>query len=74
MSLQDARKRNIEIKKLIADGINPKDDKKKTQADNDGSRAFDTIAQRWRDDRKVHIAPTTYSRHWPHEYRGHNRA
>ena len=29
MSLQDARKRNIEIKRLIADGINPKDDKKK---------------------------------------------
>ena len=62
MSLQDARQRNIEIKRLIADGINPKDDKKKTQADNDGSRAFDTLAQRWHDDRKAHIAPTTYSR------------
>ena len=62
MSLQNARQRNIEIKRLIADGVNPKDDKKKTQADNDGSRAFDTIAQRWHDDRKAHIAPTTYSR------------
>ena len=62
MSLQNARQRNIEIKRLIADGINPKDDKKKTQADNDGSRAFDTIAQRWHDDRKAHIAATTYSR------------
>ena len=36
--------------------------RKKTQADNDGSRAFDTIAQRWHDDRKAHIAATTYSR------------
>ncbi len=62
MSLQNARQRNLEIKRLIADGINPKDDKKKTQADNDGSRAFDTIAQRWHNDRKAHIAPTTYSR------------
>ena len=62
MSLQNARQRNIEIKRLIADGVNPKDDKKKTQTDNDGSRAFDTIAQRWHDDRKAHIAPTTYSR------------
>ena len=62
MSLQNARQRNIEIKRLIADGVNPKDDKKKTQADNDGSRAFDTIAQRWHDDRKAHIAATTYSR------------
>ncbi|KAA0932901.1 tyrosine-type recombinase/integrase [Psychrobacter sp. ANT_H59] len=62
MSLQNARQRNIEIKRLIADGVNPKDDRKKTQADNDGSRVFDTIAQRWHDDRKAHIAPTTYSR------------
>lgn len=62
MSLQNARQRNLEIKRLIADGINPKEDKKKTQADNDGSRAFDTIAQRWHNDRKAHITPTTYSR------------
>ena len=62
MSLQNARQRNIEIKRLIADGINPKEDKKRQQSDNDGSRTFDTIAQRWHDDRKAHIATTTYSR------------
>ncbi|ERL56416.1 hypothetical protein M917_0694 [Psychrobacter aquaticus CMS 56] len=33
MSLQNARQRNIETKRLIADGISLKDDKKKTQAD-----------------------------------------
>ena len=62
MSLADARQRNQQIKDLIKQGINPKHDKKRLQADNDGSRAFDTIAQRWHDDRKAHIAPTTYSR------------
>ena len=62
MSLPDARKRNLEIKRLLADGINPKQDKKQRQADNDGSKLFDTIAQRWHSERKDHIAPTTYSR------------
>ena len=65
MSLQSARQRNLEIKRLIVDGINPKDDKKKTRAENDGSKAFDTIAQCWHNDRKAHIAhiaPTTHSR------------
>ncbi len=62
MSLADARQRNQQIKDLIAQGIDPKYDKKRQQADNDGSRAFDTLAQRWHDDRKAHIAPTTYSR------------
>ncbi|MGE6327841.1 tyrosine-type recombinase/integrase [Psychrobacter pacificensis] len=62
MSLADARQRNQQIKDLIAQGINPKHDKKRLQADNDGSRAFDTIAQRWHNDRKAHIAATTYSR------------
>ena len=62
MSLQNARQRNIEIKRLLADGINPKEDKKKTQANSDGSKAFDTLAQRWHDDRKAHIAPNTYNR------------
>lgn len=62
MSLADARQRNQQIKDLIKQGINPKHDKKRLQADTDGSRAFDIIAQRWHDDRKAHIAPTTYSR------------
>lgn len=62
MSLADARQRNQQIKDLIAQGINPKQDKKRLQADTDGTKAFDAIAQRWHDYRKTHIAPTTYSR------------
>ena len=62
MSLADARQRNQQIKDLIAQGINPKQDKKRLQADADGTKTFDAIAQRWHDDRKAHIAATTYSR------------
>ena len=62
MSLADARYRNNEIKELIARGINPKHDQKRQQADNEGAKSFDALAQRWHDDRKAHIAPTTHSR------------
>ena len=62
MSLADARQRNQQIKDLIAQGVNPKHDKKRLQSDIDGVKAFDNIAQRWHDDRKAHIAPTTHSR------------
>ena len=62
MSLADARQRNQQIKDLIKQGINPKHDKKRLQADTDGTKAFDAIAERWHDDRKAHIAPNTYSR------------
>ena len=62
MSLADARQRNQQTKDLIAQGINPKHDKKRLQADTDGTKAFDAIAERWHDDRKAHIAPKTYSR------------
>jgi integrase len=62
MSLADARQRNQQIKDLIDQGINPKQEKKRLQSDTDGTKTFDAIAQRWHDDRKSHIAPTTYSR------------
>lgn len=62
MSLADARQRNQQIKDLIAQGINPKQDKKRLQADTDGTKTFDALAQRWHKDRKPHIAPTTHSR------------
>ena len=62
MSLADARQRNQQIKDLIGQGINPKQEKKRLQADADGTKTFDAIAQRWHDDRKAHIAATTYSR------------
>ena len=62
MSLADARQRNQQIKDLIAQGINPKQDKKRLQADTDDTKTFDALAQRWHKDRKPHIAPTTHSR------------
>lgn len=62
MSLADARQRNQQIKDLIVQGINPKQDKKRLQADTDGTKTFDALAQRWHKDRKPHIAPTTHSR------------
>lgn len=62
MSLADARQRNQQIKDLIAQGINPKQDKKRLQADTDGTKTFDALAQRWHKERKPHIAPTTHSR------------
>ncbi len=62
MSLAEARQRNQHIKELIAQGINPKHDKKRLQADTDGTKTFDAIAQRWHNDRKSHIALKTYSR------------
>jgi len=62
MSLADARQRNQQIKDLIAQGINPKQDKKRLQADTDGTKTFNALAQRWHKERKPHIAPTTHSR------------
>lgn len=62
MGLSEARQRNQQVKDLIEQGIDPKQEKKRQQADKDGSKSFDAAAQRWHDDRKAHIAPTTHSR------------
>lgn len=62
MSLADARQRHNDIKALIEQGIDPKQAKKEQKANRDGSKVFSTLAQRWHDNRKAHIAPTTYSR------------
>ena len=64
MGVQDARQRNIEIKRLIADGINPKEHKKEQQASQDGSKLFDTIAQAWYAERKTYLAPNTFNRNY----------
>lgn len=64
MSLQDARKRNLEIKQMLADGINPKEKKKEQQASQDGSRLFDNIAQAWYAERKTYLAPSTFNRNY----------
>ena len=62
ISLAEARQINSDIQDLIKRGINPKEQKKEQEAKKDNSLIFNTIAQRWHDERKAHIAHTTYSR------------
>lgn len=62
MTLSEARQRNLQIKEMLEQGIDPKTQKKEKEAQQDGSLLFDTIAQRWHAERKPHIAKTTYSR------------
>lgn len=62
ISLAEARQINSDIQDLIKRGINPKEQKKEQEAQKDNSLFFNTIAQRWHDERKAHIAHTTYSR------------
>ena len=64
ITLQQARQRNLEIKQLISEGINPKDKKKEKLAEQDGSKLFDTIAQAWYADRKTFLASSTFSRNY----------
>ena len=64
ITLQQARQRNLEIKQLINEGINPKDKKKEKIAKQDGSRLFDTIAQAWYAERKTFLASSTFSRNY----------
>ncbi len=64
MSLQDARQRNIEVKRLIADGVNPKDHKKEQQATREGKKLFDAIAQDWYGERKTYLAESTFQRNY----------
>ena len=64
LTLQDARKRNLEIKQMLADSINPKEKKKEQQASQDGTRLFDNIAQKWYAERKTYLAPSTFSRNY----------
>ena len=64
ITLQQARQRNLEIKQLIHEGINPKEKKKEKLAEKDGSRVFDTIAQAWYADRKTFLASSTFSRNY----------
>ncbi|WP_199508341.1 MULTISPECIES: tyrosine-type recombinase/integrase [unclassified Psychrobacter] len=64
LKLQQARQRNLEIKRMIAEGIDPKEDKKQQQAERDGSQSFDTIAQAWYSERKTYLAASTFSRNY----------
>lgn len=62
ISLAEARQLNSEIQDLIKRGINPKEQKKENKDDKDDLLLFNTIAQRWHDERKPHIAELTYKR------------
>lgn len=53
LSLQEAIKRNLEVKQQVDDGIDPKAKKKADKANNDGSLLFDNIAREWHADRQV---------------------
>lgn len=64
MTLAEARQRNLEIKDLIDQGIDPKAQKKEALAEKDGSRLFDTIAQSWYAERETYLAPSTFSRNY----------
>jgi len=64
MSLQEARQRNLEIKRLIADGIDPKEEKREQQASQDGTKLFDAIAQSWYAERKTYLASSTFTRNY----------
>ena len=64
MTLAEARQRNLEIKNLIEQGIDPKAQKKEALAEKDGSRLFDTIAQSWYAERKTYLASSTFSRNY----------
>lgn len=64
MSLQEARQRNLEIKRLIADGIDPKEEKREQQASQNGTKLFDNIAQSWYAERKTYLAPSTFTRNY----------
>ena len=61
--LADARQRNIEIKRLIADGVNPKTIEEQ-QASQNGLNVFDNIAQSWYSERKTYLAESTFSRNY----------
>jgi len=64
MGLADARQRNQQIKDLLAQGIDPKQDKKRRKADSDGTKSFDAIAQQWYSERKTYLAESTFSRNY----------
>ena len=64
ITLQQARQRNLEIKQMIHDGINPKEKRKEKIAEQNGSRLFDTIAQAWYADRKTFLASSTFNRNY----------
>ncbi|MFW2178514.1 MULTISPECIES: tyrosine-type recombinase/integrase [unclassified Moraxella] len=62
MTLQQARERNNQIKDMIANGIDPKAEKKKYTAIRDGINQFSNLAEQWHGKRKDSIKAGTFSR------------
>ena len=62
MTLQQARERNAQIKQMIADGIDPKAEKKKYTATTNGINQFSNLAEQWHTKRKDTIKLGTFSR------------
>lgn len=64
MSLSQARVRNIEVKELLSQGIDPKADKKQKSLyqQNVGINQFSTLAEQWHAKRKDTIKAGTFSR------------
>ncbi len=47
VTLAQARAKRDEAKKLLAQGIDPKNEQKEAQAENSGAYTFETIAREW---------------------------
>ena len=62
MTLQQAREKNAEIKTQVANGIDPKAEKKKYTAIANGINQFATLAEQWHNKRKDTIKAGTFSR------------
>lgn len=69
MTLAQARLKNIEIREQLEQGINPKAEKAKQQALNEGAHLFGTLADEWHKNRKHTIKEGTYKR----DYRMYER-
>lgn len=59
MSLAQARGEHLRLKKLIANGIDPKSEKSKSKQE---STAFDTYAQKWLAHHETRVKPSTFKR------------
>lgn len=64
LSLADARSLNQTIKHQIANGKDPKEERKQQKQLSDVSNLFDAIAEEWYADRKLTISPKTYNRNY----------
>lgn len=62
MTLSMARAENIRIKELLAQGINPKDERKQTKDKQKQRNTFDYFANLWLANQKTQLQPKTFLR------------